>query len=401
MNKFYKNFISLSSVNLISLLIPILTLPILTRSLGVEGYGILMLINTVNLFGVVFIEYSSQTFGVREIKTEKNIQFFFSELQSARLSLLLIYMVFVTIYMTFFVNYVDSIYIFFILMYLLGTYFTAHWFHLSNSDLLIVSILSISARLMNLFGIVFYVSALGDLFFCVFISTVPVFISGFTVYVYRRYKYKLKELKYVDPFPVLRNGFPMFVSDFAPNLYNNIPVIVYGSLSTPSQFALLSLSMRLVNVISLLQNIIMKSAYPLMLERNVKLSLLVFANICLSLFLIALIFLYKDEVLIILTGGDSFFGALKLIDILLFGVFFNGLIYSFTFGYLYKAKVDVLLSKVMLKVCFLSSVLVFYLLYVYGDIGLVSGLTIARLLVSISLFYLVLKIKGINLRLGF
>ncbi len=382
---------------MISLLIPIVTLPILTRALGVDGYGVLMLINTINIFGVIVLDYSSQTFGIREYKVSKEKNKFYYDVQSARLLLLLVYFIFVYIYVCLFVDYVSGSYvIYYVLPYLLGMYLTAQWFHLCNSELLYVSVLSIIARLINLIGILLFVKKPEDLTFSLAICTIPVLVTGFIVNYLRCSKHKLEKFHFSNPIKVFKDGFSIFISDFAPNLYNNIPVIIYASSSSSSQFAFFALATRIVNIIMLVQNIIMKASYPILLDKTIRMRNIILSNVVLSIFLVLLLFVFKNDILTIITGGHNFSSALIIVDILLIGVIFNGVIYSLTYGYLYKMKIDTLLSKVMLRACFLSSLIVLILSYSYDVIGLSLGLTMSRVVIALTLYVLYVKNKNIT-----
>lgn len=388
------NFVSLSSVSLISMLIPIVTLPLLTRALGVDGYGALMLINTINLFGAIIIDYSSQSYGIREHKKTENKLSNYIEIQSSRFLLLVIYLVLVSIYISTSIDFITPAFVFiFVLPYLLGTLLLCQWFHLANSDLSMVSFLSILARGINLIGIVLFVKSNNDLTLALFLGSFPVLLAGLIVSFIRRAKYKVPIIAITKPKNFIVNGLPIFITDFAPNLYNNIPVLFFGSISTASQFAFFSLAMRIVNIILIVQNIIMKSIYPILLEKSIGLKKICSFNIIISLLIIIVIYFSKPYILYFLVGSDDFSDSMTLIDILLLGVIFSGLTYSFTYGFLYKVNHDKALSKIMLLSCSLSSVIVISLTISFNEIGLTFGITISRAIILFSLLSLVYRIK--------
>lgn len=62
-----KNFIGFGVIDLIGLVIPIVTMPLLTRTLGATSYGIYLLILTVLYFGHTIIDYGTHYTSVREL----------------------------------------------------------------------------------------------------------------------------------------------------------------------------------------------------------------------------------------------------------------------------------------------------------------------------------------------
>ncbi|HEI8991969.1 TPA: oligosaccharide flippase family protein, partial [Proteus mirabilis] len=65
------NLVSLSSINILGILIPIITMPILSRSLGIDTYGEYLLFMTILIFGHTITDYSVQYIGVRQASNHK------------------------------------------------------------------------------------------------------------------------------------------------------------------------------------------------------------------------------------------------------------------------------------------------------------------------------------------
>ena len=65
--QFLSNLLGIGLIDGLNLLIPLLTIPILSRVLGPSEYGVYLLILTIVTFGYTFIDYSSNYVGVRKL----------------------------------------------------------------------------------------------------------------------------------------------------------------------------------------------------------------------------------------------------------------------------------------------------------------------------------------------
>ncbi|MDC8860763.1 oligosaccharide flippase family protein, partial [Escherichia coli] len=97
-----KNLISFGTIDVLGLLIPIVTMPILTRALGPSQYGELLLLLTMLYFGHTIIDYGTQFTAVRKLANVRNnkhdINNIYSDNQSLRLVLCLLYLIGLIVY---------------------------------------------------------------------------------------------------------------------------------------------------------------------------------------------------------------------------------------------------------------------------------------------------------------
>ncbi|ELY3839020.1 oligosaccharide flippase family protein, partial [Cronobacter turicensis] len=86
--KVFSTFSGLALINALNILVPIITMPYLSRVLTPHGYGLFLLFSSVYVFSFIIMDYSSNITGVRAIAIEQNkiIQTkIFCEVQSLRL----------------------------------------------------------------------------------------------------------------------------------------------------------------------------------------------------------------------------------------------------------------------------------------------------------------------------
>ena len=129
------NIFSLGSIEIIGLLIPIISMPLLTSALGADMYGQYLLIMTILTFGNTIVDYGVQYSGVRDvsknINNKKARDFLFSNYQAIRLFLSFIYIIIISFYFILFKSefmmYIWSS----LIPYIFGYFLSSPWFFLS------------------------------------------------------------------------------------------------------------------------------------------------------------------------------------------------------------------------------------------------------------------------------
>ncbi|TOM29791.1 flippase, partial [Vibrio parahaemolyticus] len=150
-----KNFIGFGVIDLIGLVIPIVTMPLLTRALGATSYGIYLLILTVLYFGHTIIDYGTHYTSVRELSKNRNNfsvkNSLFVQTQSLRLFLATVYILCCLGYAVF---YGSEEFLFYMsvaaIPYLIGYALTPVWYYQGMSEMMLVTKVMLASKFANL-----------------------------------------------------------------------------------------------------------------------------------------------------------------------------------------------------------------------------------------------------------
>lgn len=158
---FINNFIGLSSMNLMALMVPLVTMPILSKSLGMESYGVFLLLLSINAFGQSFVNYSFGVIAVRELSIIKNSMkkksLLYSEILSSQVFLAILYLAVVTLLASFDVFYlgVGQVVLYTFPVVVSNVLFSL-WFHQGISETKFVAFLNIFARVSFIIYCLFF-----------------------------------------------------------------------------------------------------------------------------------------------------------------------------------------------------------------------------------------------------
>ncbi|HDM8234818.1 TPA: oligosaccharide flippase family protein [Vibrio campbellii] len=386
-----KNFIGFGVIDLVGLIIPIVTMPLLTRSLGASSYGVYLLILTILYFGHTIIDYGTHYTSVRELSKNRDNHplknSLFVQTQSLRLFLAIAYILCSLGYAAL---YGSKEFLFYMsiaaIPYLIGYALTPVWYYQGMSDMKLVTKVMLASKFVNLLVILLFIENETDITIALMATSLPSLLGG----IYLTYNCKKKEklsIYFTFGFvSTLKNSFHVFIGLLAPNLYNSIPTIILGTSYPPEQFAKFAIASRLCSVVVTLQNVLAKAVYPVISRiKESQVSKLMLANITVSVPPIIFIYFFGEFFLGVFLGKE-FSSANEYLTILIVGVLFVGLANSYSQGYFLPKGMDKIYRNISLRVSLLSGVVALLLIMHFGLIGGAVSITIARFLFFIDYF---------------
>lgn len=393
--EFLSNLIGLSSVNILNLLIPIVTMPLLSRTLGSTGYGIVLLMSSVYIFMVVIVDYSVNINGVREAaKQENSLDCVYNKYQGVRLILSLMYLPIAIIYCYYNIPSLSILNIFELMtISSLGYYLMAPWFHQGTSTLMFFSFAAVAIRLMQVALIVIFIQKDSDLLLMLRLNAYTFILNGIVLYFYRKSKFSLHfSLKNKINFSEFKKGFGNFIGDFSPNLYSNLPPLLLGGLVSPHIFACYALALRLINVSGSFQSILCRSIYPIASKKRIDIIAFMGSNVIVSLIPIGILFFFSDQLITWFLGNGYSEAALFLkigsIAILTYSIS-NSLLY----GFFLPCNYDKYFRNISLASSIIPALIGYPLIYFWGALGAMLMFVFARTSFATLYFYYFIKLR--------
>ncbi|NUC35374.1 hypothetical protein HUC17_19205 [Escherichia coli] len=234
---------------------------------------------------------------------------------------------------------------------------------------------------------------------CIWLNAMAYISTGLICSYVRRLKYGISDASFSFKSGIreIKKTFNVFVGDFAPNLYSNIPQLIIGTIVSPSVFASYAISMRLINVASSFQIMFSKAAYPLLIRGKLNFKTMISSSIAISLIPMIVIFTLGDILINIVFGG-GYYIAYTYLSWLSVSLLFNAILCSFSYGYFLPMKKDNHFRNISLFVSFTSAIIGYWFISIYGAEGAIAMFIFARFLFSSSyacVYYLDSKSKAV------
>jgi polysaccharide transporter, PST family len=264
------NFFYTSVYQVSNLLIPVITLPYLTKVIGIEKVGIILLLQSIMMIFSMIVDYGFAYTAVRELSINRHDVYkrnivFNNVLQT---KIFLCFCCFVTLVLLTFIypkltsNYLLSVTSFVIV---LGNTFNPLWFFQGLEKVKIISNITLLTRLFFTSLIFFFVNDVEDsMFVNIFIGFGTLTAGIISLFILNRKLEVVFSFKFspVSIIASLKSGYHLFISVFLIGVFSNINVICLGLFVDEKTIGLFSLSEKVSNVIRQLAGVYSQVIYP-------------------------------------------------------------------------------------------------------------------------------------------
>ena len=235
-NKISKNFIALVLLQVTNFVIPILIIPHLIKTLGIDKFGIVSLAQTIMIYLFVIVDYGFSLSAVKDISLNKNnlsyLNKLFSEVMMTKIFLgiisFFILLVVVCIYPKFIENWRLLLLSYFMV---LGQLILPTWFYQGIDAMKYTTITNLVSKVIFTIFIFIFIRTPNDDLWVNLLLGCGNCIAGLISIVFLSYHYKInisikqgvRGIKYQ-----LLNGWYYFLSNFSVIIYMNSNIVILG-----------------------------------------------------------------------------------------------------------------------------------------------------------------------------
>lgn len=221
-----KNLFYQSLFQGIKILMPIVTIPIISKALGAHGIGIYSFTNSIAEYFILLSGLGITLYGNREIamvrEDKKKLDQTFSELVSLKLMTTAVSFILYSVVVLVFLHR-DFLYYIIQSLHIIAVLFDISWFFMGIEDFKKVSLSNLAVQTVVFFGIVFFIKDYNDLPLYLLLQALGNLFSQVVMWVFI---YKKISFHFVPIKKMIRHLFPM-IAYFFPQ----IAVIFYTTLS--------------------------------------------------------------------------------------------------------------------------------------------------------------------------
>ena len=328
-----KNFVSLSLIQGMNYVFPLITLPYLIRILGPEKFGVIVFAQALIQYLNILTDYGFNLSATREISTQRENKEKVSEIFSAviviKLGLLLLSFTVLTIIIFSFEKFrKDWLIYYFTFGTVIGQTLFPIWFFQGVEEMRYIVTLNIVSKLIFVISVFIFVHNASSYVYVPLLNSLGFIITGVLALwiVFRDFniKFKVPNLKQLTLH--LRKGWHIFVSTLAGNIYGQGTVFILGLVADDKVVGYYSSSEKLIKSLASLSQPIAQALYPF-LNRvsfgNLKIIFLkvMFLSSKVSFLFTCLLYMESDK-LISFLYGNKMLPAMHSLHILCIGMFF-------------------------------------------------------------------------------
>jgi PST family polysaccharide transporter len=387
------NFLSLSVLRGFQFLIPLITLPYLVKTIGIENFGLVNFALSLGLYFGAIIQFGFGITATREIARnrdnhQKLEQIYSSTLSASVIIAMVSAVLFTLIVFSFnkFNNYLN-LYLFTFAFIVFQSLFPI-WFFQGMERMKYITYLTFISNLGFLVGLFVFVKQDGDFYLVPLlqaISSLTIFIAAL-VLISRDFRVNFSRPKMQEIKTILKEGRHASISQLAPNLYNNSAVFLLGIFTNNSIVGLYTAATKVIDAVISFGYILSNTFLPYLsrdLTRHKFFQAIMLGS---GLVLTVATFLFSEWITKFLFSAENLEVSIY-IEWLSLTIFFVFMFLTFNTNYLMLIGEDRVAKNISLYVSLAAFLWTIAFIYSLNLVGAVISMLLARLALAVISFY--------------
>lgn len=317
-SKVFKNGFWLTILQCVNTVVPLITIPYITRILGSAGYGRFSKALNLILYFQVVVEFGFGLNGARKTaitKDHNKLQELFNNIISSRLILMFITFILMNIISICF-SIQKTIYISMLLLFtmIIGTSMQLTWLFQGKQDMKFITIINAISRLISVILTFIFVKNANDIYIYCILYSLTILISSIISLIVAKIKYnlKFKFSKFNNIKMEINEGKYLFASAAMTKIFSGFGITMLGIFSTDVMVGIYSAIYKVPYVLTLFFSPISQAIYPFISQKfniSVKEGINEIKKICIPIFsfffiLSLIIILFRKVIVGILFGNE-------------------------------------------------------------------------------------------------
>lgn len=394
------NFGYMMLLQIAGYIFPLITIPYVARTVGVEGVGKIAVAAAVVMWFQTITDWGFNYTATRDVANNRNNQGELSKILTnvfwSKILLMIVSFLMLNLAIIIFPYFkTNSAILYLTFLIVPGNVLYFEWMFQGLERMKYITLLQLVSKLMFVVLVFCFINSSEDfIYYPLFMGCGYIVIGLISIYIVN-FKWRIKinlpdfsGIKYS-----IKNSSSVFLSNFSPNLYTTFSSVLLGGVSQSSGVAngILDAGYKFAGVAQQFMVVVSRVFFPFLSRKlNYHNGYAIISVITSLLFTIALFFF--SPLIINFFYTPDFLDAINVLRIFSFSVFFNTLSNVYGVNYLVAKGHDVLLRNITLIFSFIGMVLAVPLVYFNGYIGAAIAITGGRLLVGCATVYFALKI---------
>ena len=265
----FKNFVNLWILQFVRLATPLLLIPILVNTIGIEKYGLIVFAQTLVLYFIILLNFGFEMSATKQISINRNNHEKLSEIITSTLVIKFIIMLFSIIVYTVMLIFIpilhSNFYLFlFSFLFIAQSILVPIWFFQGIEKMKFLTIVDAISRLIYLLLVIFFVSNPNDYLLVPIFRFFGIIIAGiFSIYfVFFKEKVTLKFLDFNKIKFYFYEGLPFFYSYLSSVINARTNTLLLGIFTGMTTVAYYDFVSKVVEALNSIFGTFIKVLYP-------------------------------------------------------------------------------------------------------------------------------------------
>lgn len=393
---------------IISYLVPLITIPYILRVIGVEKFGVISFALALIYYFRIIVEYGFSITGVQMIAQNPSnpqkqskivcnvitIQLIISIICALVLTLLIIFIKRI--------NFSKMVYIY-TYGIVFGNIFLFLWFYIGSEKIKYLNVISSISKLIYIILILLLVKTEKDFIYIPMINSGTLLLAGIASMIILRYRFNIR---FVRPdirelIKYLKEGWYVFISNIGMNLYRNTNIIILGVLASDALVGIYSAGEKLIKAVQNMLSPITQTLYPYvsrMKVQNPKRLLYIFRYIIIIMSIIggllSLLTIGLAPTIARLIMGTTDKSLVLILRYASMVIMFGGINYVVGIIFMTNFNLKKEFSKSVIIVGVVNIIICFILTYFWKTVGTSISLTLSEMILLLLMTFYIYKLRN-------
>lgn len=269
-NKIIRNIKLMGLMQIANYLLPLVYIPIISRIIGPEKFGIINYTATLVAYFTIFISFGFEYSAIRIIAADPEnkdlINKTFNRVFNAQIFLsLIIFLVYILTLMTIASLYANKTIYSFTVLTCIATLFSQNWIFQAKQEFSKIVILTLSAKIITTLLLLLIVRKADDFYFIALLTSLINIVTAFISFYWTltSNQIKLRLIKINEIINTLKASLTIFLSQFMIGLYNNFNIVYLGVFHSALSVGYYTSGQKLIGITQMIVSLPINTAlYP-------------------------------------------------------------------------------------------------------------------------------------------
>lgn len=363
----------LTILQIASYVFPFITLPYLSRIIGVVGFSKIAFASAVMVWVQTVVDWGFNYISTRDVARNRDnkevVSQIFSNVLWSRVFLMFIsfiIIVFLILFVPTFRNNNLIILVSFIMIP--GHIMFPDWFFQAMERMKYISILNVTSKLIFTIMVFIFIKDKEDYILQPLLSSLGYVVSGIIsfYYIVIRWGVKIKRPSLGKIKDTIKGSFDVFLNNLMPNLYNSFSIVILGFFGGSASNGIMDAGTRLIGICQSLMQLISRTFFPFLSRKPEKFKYYVRLNLSTAVVVSFLIFI-TAPLFIKIFFTDEFAGAVNVLRFMSVSIIFLAMSDTYGTNYLiingFTRQLRTITMVISLFGLFISGALIYHFDY--------------------------------------
>lgn len=401
--RLFGNFLSLSTIQVIGYLFPLITMPYLARVIGVQGFGAIAFGAAVIAYFSAVTDWGFKYTAVRDISINREdnvkISLIFSHVMGCKILLTCLSALILWVLIEIIPLFNENKTILWATFLLVPGYILfPDWLFQGMEEMKFITIMNLVSKSIFTLLVLCLIKKQSDYVLEPIIQACGFIVSGCIGFIYGIKHFKLHIVKpsLNGVFSMMKGSWNMFISQFFPTLHQIFSMIMLESMAGSRATGIFSAGHRFISIIDALSQTLSRAFYPFLARRMDKHAFYVKVSAGISI-IMSLFLLICARILIYIFYTPEFDNAATVIQIMSCSPFFLFLLNSYGNNGLSLIGKERVLRNIGVWCTIIGLFIAFIAIYFWGSYGMALAVVSTWGLRGISCYYFYNKYKEVSM----